>query len=233
LIRPNGISMHVLRTGSVEVIEDVNNQRERVNPSMFRDGISAALCLPLSLHGERIGVMWIHYDEPRHFHEFEVDALKLYANQAAITYDSTRRIAEMEHMRKAAEFLAGAESLEEVLETIVHSAQDVLRADSIIIWPYDNIRDEFIMERSVAASIPTDIWEKFQQTELRRGQTAYTVMEQTWMGVMDISNVDQYPFLDESTRMFLQNNGVQSFQGIALTVGDEKLGILYVNHNYH
>src|SRR6185295_12074184 len=58
LIRPDGISMQVMRSGVQVIIEDTAAQRERVNPSMFERGIAAALCLPVVLEGRRIGVMW-------------------------------------------------------------------------------------------------------------------------------------------------------------------------------
>jgi DNA-binding NarL/FixJ family response regulator len=120
--------------GRTEVIEDTNRQRDRVNPSMFRNGVRAALCLPLSLRGKRIGVMWIHYDQPHHFPDSEIEALQLYVNQAAIAYDGARRIKELEYMRRAAEALAGVAELPEVLMQIVQSAREVLRADTAFIY---------------------------------------------------------------------------------------------------
>ncbi len=231
VIRPNGLTMQVMRTGVAEVIEDTNRQRERVNPSMFRNNVAAALCLPLSLQGARIGAMWIHYDQPRRFHQFEIEALQLYANQAAMAYDNARRMEELEHMRQAAEALAGAVNLQEVLEQIVHSAREVLQADSTAIWSYDAVLDKFIMQGSVAAGIPDEVWEKFRGEEPRRGQTAYAVMERDWIVVEDVSDEERYPFLGESTRELLGLIEAQSFYGIPLKVGEEKLGVLYVNYN--
>ncbi|MFQ5352035.1 MAG: GAF domain-containing protein, partial [Candidatus Binatia bacterium] len=130
IIRPDGFSMQVMRTGRHVAIENCDDLRDRVNPSVFRNGVKAALCLPLSLRGRQMGVMWVHYNRPRRFPESDVEALQLYVNQAAIAYDSARRIAELERMRQAAEALAGATTIQDVLRRVVRQAQETLHADT-------------------------------------------------------------------------------------------------------
>jgi PAS domain S-box-containing protein len=231
LVRKDGLSMQVMCTGRPAIIEDAAAQRDRVNPTMFQRRISAALGLPIVLKGEQFGVMWFHYGEPRRFSPSEIEAVQLYVNQAALAYDSARRIKELEHMRQAAEALAGVASLQKVLEEIVQSARDVLEADSAAIWSYDDVRDRFIPESSVSSGISAELWEEFRQEETRRGGTAYMVIEQGWIGVNDVADPERCGLLGESTRRLLGQTGIRSFQGIALTVGGQKLGVLYVNYN--
>jgi len=78
--------------------------------------------------------------------------------------------------------------------------------------------------------IPTDELERFRKEKPKPGRTADTVMRQGYVAVKDISQ-PEYDFLGQSTRDLLNRIGVQSFQGIALQVGDENLGVLYVNYN--
>jgi PAS domain S-box-containing protein len=231
LIRPDGLTMEVVKTGKPVIVEDAEKERGRVNPRMFREHVAAALVLPLSLQGQQIGAMWIHYDHPRHFPVHEVDALQLYVNQASIAYDSARRMRELEYMRKAAEAIAGALEPAQVLQQIVESAQQVLKTDSSAIWSYDDVRDKFIPERSVAVGIPTELWEKFRLEEPQRGRTAYRVMDKDYVSVTDVTDFDQYDFQGDATRQLLGTIGVQSFQGITLRHGSEILGVLYANYN--
>ncbi len=230
VIRPSGITMQVMRTGSSEKIENALLDRKHVNPRMFRNKVVAALCLPLSIQGKRIGVVWIHYSEPRDFPNYEIEALQLFVNQAAIAYDSARRMEELDHMRKAAEAMAGTLDPSQVLQQIVKSASEVLQADSSAIWSYDNVRNQFFPEELVAYGIPTNKLERFQKTEPKKGGTADTVMGRGWVGVMDISD-PQYNFMGPSTVKLLKSIGAKSFQGVALKVGNEKLGVLYANYN--
>jgi PAS domain S-box-containing protein len=232
LIRPKGLTMQVMRTGEAVAVEDRDQERERVNPSMFRDEVSAAVCLPLSLQGKQIGAMWLHYQEPRRFPAHEIDALQLYANQAAIAYDNARRMRELEHMRQAAEAMAGKAGVDEVLEQIAESARDVLGGDSAAIWSYDDMRGRFIPKETKFAGIPAEAVESFRKIEPKESGTARTVMERGWLGVVDIRDPATYDYqMGPSTRDLLASIGARSFQGIALKVSDETLGVLYVNYN--
>lgn len=229
-IRPGGISREVMSVRVPCFIENTLLEAGRVHPQMIADGVRAAACLPLTLQARPIGVIWVHYREPRRFSEVEKETLRLHANQAAIAYDNARRMRELEHMRKAAEAMAGALEPYQVLQQIVESASEVLQSDSSAIWSYDNIRNQFIPEELVAHGILRDELERFRKREPKKEGTADTVMDQGWVGVTDIS-APQYGFMGTSTLELLGGIGAKSFQGVALKVGDEKLGVLYVNYN--
>lgn len=231
ILRPNGISAQVMRRGTPVAIHNTRQEHARVNPALFNYGVCAALCLPISIRGKRIGVMWVHYDRPRRITTAEIEAIQFYVNQSALAYDNAQRLEEAERMRQAADALAGAAGLTEVLTTIVESARNVLRADSTAVWSYDNVRKKFILEESIAVGIPKGLWDEFRRAEPQPGQTAFTVMERGRVAVGDVTNHTQYPFLGPATRRLLTEVGARSFMAIALTAGEEKLGVLYVNYN--
>jgi PAS domain S-box-containing protein len=230
IFRPSGLSMQVIRTGVPVMINDVSQEQSRIHPSVFWEGVAAALCLSLSLRGRRIGVVWLTYDKPHHFTEAEIDGLRLYVNQAAIAYDRARRMAELEHLRRAAEAVASADGLPGMLKQIVHSACEVLQADSAVIWSYDGAEDQFVLEESVAVGISQQDWEAFRKAGPRVGGTADTVMKRGWIGVENIG-AEQPEFIGKSTRELLTRIHAQSFQGVALTIEGETIGVLYVNYN--
>lgn len=229
-MRPGGIGIQVLNSEKVEVIENTERSRHRLNPNLLQGRPESFLCLPLVLQGKKFGVVWINYAEPRTFSEFDIDALQLYVNQAAIAYDGARRMEELKHMRRAAEALAEASDPQEVLLQIVESAHSALQADSAAIWPYDSARNEFMMESFVASNIPNEFLNDFGKATPRPGGTAHTVMEAKLVVVEDISR-ESYEFLGGSTRKLLASTGVQSFIGISLTVAEERVGVLYLNYN--
>ncbi|MCA9901765.1 MAG: GAF domain-containing protein [Ardenticatenaceae bacterium] len=230
-IRPNGLSMAVMESGKPQIVEDFERERERANPSFFQRGIRAAVGLPVSVNRMRIGVMWVYYSEPRRFVPSEVEALQLYVNQAAIAYENARRLKELEHLRQAAESLAVAADVQAVLEQIVLGARQVLQADSAVIWSYDNAHRQFDLDNSIHSGISPQVWQKHIKSGPSKGGTAETAMEQGWIGVQNVEDVTKYHFIGESTHGLLRETGVCSFQGIALRVGEERLGVLYVNYN--
>ncbi|HPO87483.1 MAG TPA: GAF domain-containing protein [Candidatus Hydrogenedentes bacterium] len=230
VVRPDGITMQVMRTGRFEKIEDTNQQLNRVNPRMFYNKVAAALCVPFSVQGKQIGVVWIHYNEPRHFSDHEIEAIHLFVNQAAVAFDSARRMEELGHMRKAVEAMTSALEPSQVLQQVVESASEVLQSDSSTIWSYDNVRNQFITEELVAHGIsPIDL-ESFRKNKPKKDGTARTVMEQGWIGISDISD-SKYNFMGPSTVELLKSIGAKSFQGVALKVSNEELGVLYANYN--
>jgi GAF domain-containing protein/nitrogen-specific signal transduction histidine kinase len=229
VIRPNGLSMQTVRTGKIQVIEDTEKERARVHPNTFREGVGAMLCLPLSLMGKRIGIMWICYDEPRSFTEDEIQALQLYVNKAAIAYGSARQIRELEHLHQAAHKLASAAGLEEVLLQIAKSAREVLAAHSAVIWSYDEVHNAFLPDQMVADGIDPEHLSLFRGDELRSGGTTEIVMERGYLAVTDIDD-PAFSFLGPTGHGLRGRIRARAFQGIALCVGEERLGVLYVNY---
>lgn len=226
IVRPEGFSAKVKKTGQPFVCESVADE-PLINPKMIQRA-KAAICLPFTVRGEHVGVMWVHYDNPRAFKDTEIVTLQLYANQAAVAYDQARQIETLEYMREAAEALSSSDDENEVLHQIVESACTVLYAKSAAIWAYDDERDQFIREQSVAAGIAN--WEMLRN-DPRPGRTTHTVLD--YDGVLDVEDVndqERYSFLGDETRAFLQQNGVGAFQGVSLKVGDEHLGVLFINY---
>ena len=120
-VEPDEFSLQVMRTSQPKIIGDTTKFSDQVHPHACWQKAGAALCVPLAVSNNGIGVIWVCYDQPRHFSETDIDALQLYANQTAVAYDSARHINELEHMRQAAESLAGVTELPKVLEQIVQS----------------------------------------------------------------------------------------------------------------
>jgi PAS domain S-box-containing protein len=227
LVRKDGISMKVMNSGQAIAIENIARSLHPVNPSMVAAGAQAALCFPLTLPGKRIGVMWIHYAEPRRFPQLEVAALQLYVNQAATAYDNARRIEQLESLREAFDALAQAADTASVLEEIVGCARRVLRIEAAIVWAYDENRDTFILDSSRYSGPNQRAWAEFRKVGPQQRGTAYTIMHRGWVAVGDVRDPLQNQLLGPATQRFLERIGGNSLQGVVLRVGDERLGVLY------
>lgn len=229
-VRPGGVSMTVLKTGQPRFFHNLENARSEIQSKMLEQGVKSAACLPLEHNRENIGVLWVHYSQLHRFSRDEEEVLKLYANQAAIAYENARRLRELERMRGVADDLARVSGLEDVKAQIMRSARLLLSADSAAIWLYDSERGLFIPDESVVDGIPLELWEKFKKKEPQAGKTAHTVLERGWIGVTNLKDFVAYSFLGNSTRHLLSEIDAKSFQGVTLAVGNEVLGVLYVNY---
>ena len=232
LLQPDGISMKVIRTGKPEKFEDTRKSLGSDKDHIFWRTAAAALCLPVFVEGTGIGVMWLHYDQPHYFSEAEIEALQFYVNQAAIAYDSARRIKELRFMHRAAEALSRVVKLQDVLRQIVQNACKVLEAESASVSSYDPSKQMFTLVNSVATdTIPFEIWRDFCTEGLWYSKIDAEVLERGWVGVEDVENRDKSDLIEEQYQSFYRQIETRSFQGVALAVNDEKLGILYVNYD--
>jgi len=228
-IRPGGISIQVVRSGEPRIIENVEAVSDTVNPGMLQDGVGAAACVPLSVGGKNIGVMWVQFEAPRRFLRAEIEALRLYANQAAIAYENARRMRILGHLRKAAEKLARMVGVQGVLRQIVRSAKEVLEADSAVIWSYDDAQDTFLPSELVADDVDTKLPDVFREDEPRTGGMARIVMREGYLAVTDVDD-QMYACLGPHATELRGAIEVKALQGIALRVGDETLAVLCVNY---
>ncbi|HEX6904541.1 MAG TPA: GAF domain-containing protein [Thermoanaerobaculia bacterium] len=226
-IRRQGISMEVMRTGEAFRIENVDKMRHRINRDLMSRSVRAAICLPLSLPGKRIGVMWIHYDEPRRFPDSEVAALQLYVNQAAIAHDSARRLTRLEDLREFSNILAEADDMGGVLQQIVDGARQVLKADTAVLLLYDEPAESFIPEVSVHAGDHLAAWGEFQRKSPRPQGTALKVLAKGWLLVDDVQALGEEEVLGPNTREFVDAVRGRGFLGVTLKTGRERLGVLY------
>ncbi len=227
-VRQDGISLRVMDDGVPRFIEDTGTQPEDVNPILLAEGTKAFCCVPLELREKRIGVMSFYYDAPRDFPVSEVNALQLYASQAAAAYDGIQRLANLEALRHAAENLASADSLPGILRQIAVSARQVLQADVAAIWPYDQEQEQFVAGGMHIDGVHTDISTQMQQEDFRWRHVADAVLAQQWMAVEHRSEVWPATVPDNALWGLMELADSQSFQGVLLTVGDEKLGVLWL-----
>ncbi len=192
--------------------------------------VGAAVCLPLSLQEKQIGILWVNYAAPRHFSNWDIDGLQLYANQAAKAYGDARRLDELKKMQAAAKAMAEAPSLDQVLLAITQEAQSLFQAGSAAVWSYDDGRKKFIPNQLVATGMPEAILHTFRELEPTDHGITHTVLETEVLDVPDVQN-SQAGFIRPEMRELLAQAGIQSFEGIALKAGTEPVGVLYVSYH--
>lgn len=232
VLRPDGISMRVIEQGRPVLVEDTEKQAELVSSTALHEGSRAFACLPFYVQGQIVGVVWIHYAAPRQFNGFEVGNWQRYLNFAAGLYaDASRRkrLDNLGRLHAAANALAATTTPQAVLDQIVRSTRDVLRADYIIPWLYDPEQNRFAPVRSTAARIPEELWREWRRHIPLPGGTADTIMRAGWVGVEDVNDPEDSQQLQATTRQLVRSPliGASSFQGVALAAGREQLGVLY------
>jgi GAF domain-containing protein/ActR/RegA family two-component response regulator len=229
-----GVSGWVLQNKTAVLIENAQSDPRNTGVALERAkdfSTTPLIVAPLVIQDEAIGTLTVANSEgDPAFDEDDRELVVMLAAQASIAYDTARRMQELELLHKAAEAVAAPLEAPQVLRQIVESACDVLQADSSALWSYDDTLNQFRPDELVAHRISRDELEKFRKKGPKKGGTADTVMARGWVGISDISD-SQMDFAGSSTIALLNSVGVRSFQGVSLTVGNERLGVLYVNYN--
>jgi len=110
------------------------------------------------------------------------------------------------------------------LEEIVKSACELIGADCAVLYPYDYQREEFYDIESVAVY---GLKYELKLSEKPRSKTGMAAYVQR-VGELILSDIEREdPEMLKSP--FIEREGVRAFMGVALKVGEEVLGVLYVN----
>jgi PAS domain S-box-containing protein len=222
LVRPNGLSKEIMRTGRPIAVENTAHQSDRVNPSVFKYNIMAALGVPLALEERRIGVMWFHYEQPRSFGQDEIDAAGLFAHRAALVYETVRT-----KTRDTAHAMAAMTAIEQrgqALELIMKSTEELLGSDAITLYVYDaesshiqhpphmrGVRDTALASRYTHLPAPSIIYQMLQFDEPYLTEHAL-----------------EDPIFKHSR--FTNDEGIKSCVAIPLIQGATRVGLMFVNY---
>lgn len=229
-----GLTGYVVRTGR-ELHWSTDEEKQGlcqcigVKPVRVGHAMSSGIFLPLSSGRNVIGVMSVQSRYSHAFSDMLTDTCRALGGQLSVALENIRRIEELELMRQAVRAMSPVVDLYHTLHQIVKGAAQVMRADAVVLWPYDEMHRALMPEELTAVGISNAELTELRNGETSLGRTTGWVMRQGYVAVTDVGDPG-YEFLGSSTRDFLGRIGVRSFQGISLNVGDKPLGVLYVDY---
>ncbi len=225
IVREEGISAQVFRSRRPWFNEDIRRDPRGAHPEMFKQGVRAAACLPLTCKDARLGVLWLHYNQPRCFLEREKETLSLYTNQAAIAYENARLHQQLNKAHERTAIVAQmmtVGNLRSTLNAIVTCIKDVLGCDIVTLYSYRQEKGVFDPLPAVAGTLSFP--EKITGTLLPH-TAPYKIIELDDIRVSEDSRND--PILGSP---FTVRENVQSSVGVPLKAQDKKVGALFINY---
>lgn len=243
IVRSDGITIEVIRNGTPCLIEDVQKYAGQVNPFLLEHNIKAAICLPMFLQDKCIGALWVHFETPQFFPSAKIEALQIYVNQAAIAYDAARRLRDVETMRRAAETLAlaaqrarnTAQAVAEVttlgdlrstLDSIVVGTRNALKCDAVTLYTYDQDTEEFGFPPAMDGVQKPELVLNFGY--VAKDSVPYRILALNDIHVAETTAEDAI-----LSGPFAKREGVKSSVGIPLIIGQQKVGVMFVNYRNH
>jgi GAF domain-containing protein len=206
--------------------------------------IQSLLSVPLRLGDRYVGLLQLgemRNEDRVQFSTEEIHLVATIAAQAGVLIDrmhlhevTKRREEQLQRLHLAAQAMSKAFELKGVLKTIVRTAQEMMRADSATIWPYDDVLNTFIPEELETEGIPSEFLDEFRSLDPQPGGITYTVKDRDWIFVADVDTATEgFEFLVGPRQRILKQIGVRSFHGQVLKVGKDPVGVLYANYNHY
>lgn len=137
LPRSTGLGATALETR--QTIVSVDYPQIGIHPAITALGYQSAVCFPLWVPEETLGVFYIFFKQPEHPHPTSLSVLESFANLVALTLsashryqlaeqEKSRKERELRRLRRAGMLLTSRMSLKETLEVILHMAMEVTDA---------------------------------------------------------------------------------------------------------
>ena len=191
------------------------------------EGYRAVLSVPIRIKGEAYGVLAVYWWEARSPDALQIELLSALAGQAAIALENARlyqaatnRGRRLAALTRLTETLTATLSLEEVLDRVVRSAVDLFGSSVSRVWLLDP--DGSLSLRASAGAVSTVV-----------GRTRFAAGEGLMGHIVATRASLLVPDLREDTRPAnaerIRAEGIISFAGVPLMLGDRVLGALSVS----
>lgn len=227
-----GINGLVAKTGQVKNVGDVQSDPDVFRPRLY---INSQLSVPLFI-GERVmGVLTIEHPDREAFDEEDEKHAEALAAQAALALQNARahalvneHKARLDLLHHATQVLDNKLKLSETHQAIVEEARKLVSADFAVLWVFDQGQNQFISDNPIVAGGSPDLLTKLKADPPQPRRTSYTLLERGWMAEPDLESAESS--MSVETRARFMGYGIKSFQGVALKVGDEAVGVLYLHY---
>ena len=201
---------------------------EAMRARITRECYRAVLSVPIRIKGEAYGVLAVYWWEARSPDALQIELLSALAGQAAIALENARlyqaatnRGRRLAALTRLTETLTATLSLEEVLDRVVRSAVDLFGSSVSRVWLLDPDGRALSLRASAGAVSTVAGRTRFAAGE---GLMGHIVATRAPLLVPDLRE-DARPGNVDSIRA----EGIISFAGVPLTLGDRVLGALSVS----
>ncbi|WP_165360788.1 GAF domain-containing protein [Candidatus Chloroploca sp. Khr17] len=228
IVRPHGISMAVLQSGEPQIFDPTSQYQDRLQSVIFKRNVGAAACLPFITGERHLGVLWIHWREAHPNMPAELEAVRLYLNQVAPTYQHAVQVRVLEQIRHAGEDIGRATSWHDVLEQIARHGCLLLRGTAAIVWAYNAANGQIEPARSAGYQLARDDWHRLKLQPATSDRLLDQAVSRGWYTESDLRGPLASIAPDQPMALLLAQTSARALQLVALQHQGAVLGILAV-----
>jgi len=227
----DGVASRVIKGGKLVTADDAINHPILSGTFTRETGVKSCASLPLRVDDNIVGILFVNYFAPHQFTDDDRRIISAFAKQAAIAIQNAKLTEILTNLHQVGRSLTSFRGLKQLLEEIAKSAVDVLSADIVTLYQYDQRMDKFEIPPIMAGNIREPLSMK---AELY-GDDAVTRIVQVGQPYYAL-DAGKDPLMSGSpprpgqpTR-FVHREGIKSSAAVPLRVNGEIVGILFINY---
>ncbi|HUF93672.1 MAG TPA: GAF domain-containing protein, partial [Candidatus Limnocylindria bacterium] len=225
-------TLEIAGTGLGEVVRDgrITVAPTEIGPGQGEAALAGAgtqLALPIPVLGTTWGVVALTATEPRAFDSAELTLLEAVAHQtglavarASLFADMQAKSRRLEALTRMAQTLAGTLSPDEVVQRVAVAARELFDAFVARVWLLDPDGAHLSLVAAAGPALPAD---KVRRMRVGQGLVGTIAVTRAPLTIVDVA-ADARTLDTER----LRTEGLVSFAGVPLLVGDRLLGALAI-----
>lgn len=241
----NGVASLLLERGEV-ICEDVAQAEDTIRRSHFvvDEKIRAFMGIALRVSERLVGILYVNYRAPHHFDPEAQNFIRLFGRQAAIAIDNYHLFHEASSRAEVLKLLHNVghslaadpnqrEQPEQILQQIVDKALEVLGADLVDFYEYDQTRDLYHVPPVQAGD---RYYPDIRKDKVEKDDVIYTVaskrVPQYYNEVHRQAELTRPFEVNREGRpdeRFVMRENIASTAAVPLLVGDELVGVMFAN----
>ena len=232
-----GACQHVIETQQTLFIRQMSKETEywrfKSHEIITGKGSKESLIfVPLVSRDVPLGVLSIQHPQPNSYNQEDLFILQLLANHIALALHNMRLYNNLSRLNETGQILTQQLKSEQTLQATVDKIRDATQADVVVLYPYEPALQRFIFPPRVAGTLLDS--SSPQSTFPRQPDDIAALILRHGSPIFAKESTTIYTELNGDVHIgrgsFQQREKLCSTAAMPLRVGDESVGVLFVNY---
>jgi len=230
-----GAFKDVIETQESWFIRELSAEAQRIRLRVIENTIGiekkeSLIVAPLTLRGEPLGILSIQHPLPKAYGQEDLFVLQLLANYIALALHNIRLYSSLTELNETGQILTQQLESEQTLEATVEKIRDATKADIVVLFPYEPVLRRFILPQRMVGNLLDPTYPEV--TVLGPDDIAVIALDHKgpiFAKDSDTTYAELRGFIQEGQGNFKEREKIRSAAVVPLRVGEEAVGVLFVN----
>ncbi len=210
--------------------EAAHHSFRRIEIITGKDSKESLIFVPLVLRDVPVGVLSIQHPQPNAYDQEDLSILELLANHIALALHNMRLFRDLRQLNETGQLLTQQLKSEQTLQATVDKICEATKADVVVLYPYEPALHRFALPPRIAGTLHSS---PSQSMSPDRPNDVAAVALRHVEPIFAKESATIYTTLGGDVRIrqenFQQREKIRSTAVVPLRVGDESVGVLFIN----